>query len=774
MRLNPGLSFITSFSECIASMTSPNSSAQTSPFSTSGQLNIDALLNESLVKWGGPLGTGVNLSFSFPWLNGKTAYWQTPDYSNTNEPTASSHFGFNAYQTGIARLALQAWANVANINFTETTETATNVGDLRFAFSSAVDQSGAWGWAGYPNNYWASGGDIWISTTIAQQSDWSVGTYNHEALMHEIGHALGLKHPGDYGNGGSGPYLPSSLDDTNYTIMSYNDSDDNFYPDFGTTGGVRDSSEFTVYHATPMVLDIAAIQYIYGANMGYRTGNDTYTFDGHTPFFETIWDAGGIDTIDVSAYTLGTVIDLRPGHYSSLYLPPSANSGGYTATYDGTNALGIAYGCIIENVIGSTSNDTIYENSASNTINGGDGTDTLVLAGRFSDYRIVMDAQNNLLLSHTQSSEVDTITSIEKFNFSDRSISYAQLLNDLNLVPDISGPTVSSFSPLDGATGVMLDQHIAIDFSEAIARGTGNIVFKSVQNNVVETFDAATSNRLSISGSTLTLTPTASFNYNTHYWVEFDLGCVLDLAGNKYAGTTTYDFTTADLRQAGKTITGTANADHLVGTTANDMLLGLGGNDDVSGGAGVDTFVLNVSTQDVITHTQNLLTGPGVINGFSSSMGTVTLHDVERVQLSDGLYAFDTQAPGNAAMEGGSVWQAQAIYQAAFGHQASTKELSQWTAEADRLGHMGQLGQAFIDFYANSIDSTALVSYLYAMLTHTEGSPQEIQSIVAQIGAGQTYQTQGDLLAWAARLSINTINLVGFSNSIVELDPSYF
>lgn len=755
-------------------MTSPNTSAQTSLFSNSGQLNIDALLNEDSSKWGGPLGTGANLSFSFPWLNGQGAYWQTPSYSDANEPTASFHFGFNAYQTGIARQALQAWANVANIHFTETAESPTNVGDIRFAFSSAVNASHAWGWAGHPNNYWAAGGDVWINTDIARESDWSAGTYNYEALMHEIGHALGLKHPGNYGDGGNGPYLPSSLDDTNDTIMSYNISDDNFYPDFGPQGGPRDSSEFTVYHETPMVLDIAAIQYLYGANMQYRTGNDTYTFDGHTPFFETLWDAGGIDTIDVSAYTLGTTIDLRPGHYSSLHIPASAYSGGYATTYDGTNALGIAYGCLIENVTGSAGNDTIYENSADNTINGGGGTDTLVLAGRFADYRITLDAQSEWLrLSHIQSPEVDTVKSIEKLTFSDRSITYSQLLTELQLGLDTSAPTVSTFAPADGASRAAVKQNIVVTFNEAVVRGTGNIILKSSGTQVVETFDAATSSQLSISGSTLTIDPTANFDYGTHYWLEFDNGSVVDLAGNKYAGTTTYDFTTESNSQAGRTVTGTAGADDLAGGSANDTLMGLGGNDTVYGGGGVDRFVLNVATRDIVDHAKDLATRPGSISSLGSSLGTVILHDVERVQLSDGLYAFDTQAPGETT-PGGSVWQAQALYQAIFGHWAGTTELSRWTAEADRLGDMGQLGQAFIDFYAKSVSNTVLVNYLYTMLTHSTGNPQVIQNLADQIGTGQSYETQGDFLAWVAQQSFNTVNLTGFTNSIAVLDPGYF
>lgn len=40
-------------------MTNPNTSATTSTFNLSGNLNLDSLLDEAHIKWGGALGTGV-------------------------------------------------------------------------------------------------------------------------------------------------------------------------------------------------------------------------------------------------------------------------------------------------------------------------------------------------------------------------------------------------------------------------------------------------------------------------------------------------------------------------------------------------------------------------------------------------------------------------------------------------------------------------------------------------------------------------------------------
>ena len=111
---------------------------------------------------------------------------------------------------------------------------------------------------------------------------------------------------------------------------------------------------------------------------------------------------------------------------------------------------------------------------------------------------------------------------------------------------DMTVPTVSSFSPIDEAVGVGIAANIVITFSESIKRGIGSIVIKTAAGTTIATYDAATSTNLSISGSTLTINPTADLAYTTGYKVEFAAGTIKDLAGNSYAGTTSYNFTTAN------------------------------------------------------------------------------------------------------------------------------------------------------------------------------------------------------------------------------------
>ena len=155
---------------------------------------------------------------------------------------------------------------------------------------------------------------------------------------------------------------------------------------------------------------------------------------------------------------------------------------------------------------------------------------------------------------------------------------------------DTIAPTASSFSPVDNATGVAVAANLVVNFSEAIKKGTGNLVIKKLSDNsVVETI-AVTAANVTVGGTQLTINPTADLGQGTDYYVEIVNGAIKDITGNNYAGITgnsTWNFKT----QGTSTINGTAGADNLIGTANPDIINGLAGNDTLNGNTGADTLV---------------------------------------------------------------------------------------------------------------------------------------------------------------------------------------
>lgn len=325
-------------------MPTPTSSGTVSTFTPSGTNDLDAILNGDKTKWG-DAGTphAATVTYSFPGIG---AAWMS---GYGNEVTSANFAPLSTAQMTAVRSALATWSAVANISFSEVAESSTSVGDIRFGLSYAVGDE-AWGYAYYPGNA-AYAGDIWINRKDVADKTFTPGDFDFSATIHEMGHAIGLKHPGNYnagGGGAEGPYIMPSLDRTTFTIMSYTD------PEWGG-----------IYVQTPGVYDIQAIQYLYGANTTTNTGNTTYTFSPSNLVGKSIWDASGTDTIDANAFTSAVTIDLQDGHYSNIGL---------------TENLGIAFGTTIENAKGGTASDTLIGNTASNTFTGGAGSDKFLFS----------------------------------------------------------------------------------------------------------------------------------------------------------------------------------------------------------------------------------------------------------------------------------------------------------------------------------------------------------------------------------------------------------
>jgi len=327
-------------------MPSPSGFTFALPASLTGNAQVDSLIYGTY--WMDTLSNGTfstALTYSFM----TTDSYFARSYSDVNEYT-SGYVLSSAQQSAIVS-ALGKWSSVADIKFTQVSESSTNVGDLRFGgYGDMDDNTAAWG---YFPGLSASAGDVWIGPATSDPSPVQ-GSYDYLTFVHEIGHALGLKHP--FSPGPNNPtVLAAQYDDVRYTVMSYHNS-------------------YSYEPTSPMLLDIAAIQSLYGANTLWQTGNNTYSWTADQSVFETIWDAGGNDTIDASNQLSAVRINLNEGQFSKIgqaFLNTDTN----TAFNEG---LAIAYGAKIENAVGSANDDTLIGNALGNVLNGLAGKDIMI------------------------------------------------------------------------------------------------------------------------------------------------------------------------------------------------------------------------------------------------------------------------------------------------------------------------------------------------------------------------------------------------------------
>ena len=345
---------------------------------------------------------------------------------------------FSEAQKAAAINAIGLWDDLIPLSFV-------NVGDVTASGWAQQDATillantttgPAQAWAYYPGSnhqYQRLASDVWTADpSVNNTNNWfDFGGYGNTTLIHELGHTLGLSHPGAYnfGPGFSATYVNGAeyaQDSMQYSIMSYWSG--------GETGQItRDwLSQQANYPQTPMLHDIFVIQEKYGADPTTRATDTTYGFNSNAgkdvydfsknPYPNlSIYDAGGNDTIDLSGFNAGNFIDLHPGSYSSVgqavptlaevnaaraalgaelgitlnpytqatldarkaaFLPVIEDDIAFDTGVHGVNAtqfsnMSIAYNTIIENAIGGSQRDVLWGNDVANVLKGMGGNDVI-------------------------------------------------------------------------------------------------------------------------------------------------------------------------------------------------------------------------------------------------------------------------------------------------------------------------------------------------------------------------------------------------------------
>ncbi|WP_028156581.1 M10 family metallopeptidase C-terminal domain-containing protein, partial [Bradyrhizobium japonicum] len=418
--------------------------------------DIDGLL--SGYKWTG------TITYSFP---DSASDYSNPYYGGNSEPTSS---GFAAAPSAMQSAINYAIGLILSYTNASIQYVGTDGADIMIAQSSKPPTSYAY----YPGDY-AAGGDVWFGTYY-NYSLAKLGNYYFTTAMHELGHALGLKHSQETG-GPANVAVPSAHDDSEYTIMSYRS-----YVGASTTAGY--SNEDYGYPQTYMANDILALQTMYGANYTTQGGNTVYSWNPTTGqefingvgqlapgggtgnsanrIYETIWDGGGIDTYDLSNYTSNLSINLNPGATSLFSTVQRANLGdnqnlGYDHYASGNVYNAYLYNndarSYIDNATGGSGNDTIIGNAIANVLNGGAGNDTItggggndtIIGGAGTDMTVYSGNRANYAIAYsavTQTFTVvdqrsgspdgtDTVTGVESFQFADGTITSATLLGQV-------------------------------------------------------------------------------------------------------------------------------------------------------------------------------------------------------------------------------------------------------------------------------------------------------------------------------------------------------
>lgn len=473
-------------------------------------------------------------------------------------------------------------AAVCNVTFDNSP--IAGVANLRWLLAPGSAMLGDAGIANLPVSAVGANGEVFDSTKLwildTLELDQGPGSYGYWVMLHELGHALGLLHPGA---------VFTSPTEKFGSVMAYDQK-----------------------QGTYMAFDIAALQALYGANTATGAGNDTYTLPdvNDRAFWSCIWDAGGTaDWISNAGGSIACTIDLRSAPLTG------PNAAGFLSRVNGIEGgFTIANGVTIENAYGGVAGDVLIGNDADNRLDGSYGADTM--QGGLGNDTYVVDNQNDVVIENP-SEGWDTVRS---------SLTYTLGSNVEELVLTATSPLTGTGNSLanritgnsaanwlygnegnDSLFGGAGDDHLfGGTGADSLVGGSGNDYYN-----------------VDSSGDVVTELP-GEGNDTVEASVSYTLGAQLE---NLVLGSTAAAGTGNELDNM---LTGTSRANALYGMAGADTLDGGAGGDLLVGGTGNDTYIVDCDT-DVVKE----LAGEGVDTVLASCNYTLG-SQVENLVLARG------------------------------------------------------------------------------------------------------------------------------------------
>ena len=358
------------------------------------------------------------------WLD-ETGYLAQPVHVTSPEGEITVSFeGITAAMRPLAEAALAAWADIADLSFREAPADGAQI-----VFQD--DEPGAFNrWRYDFGDMRATylGATVNIEAGLANLHGTEWGSWTYATFLHEVGHALGLGHPGAYGSfveARSGGRLFDE-DTELMSVMSYFRHDGHTHM-FGSRA----------WPVTPQPADILAIRALYGTAEEVRPGDTVYgrgthldgplsaLASGSKPVIATLVDTGGHDMIDWSHDGRDARIDLRPGAASTVDgMEAGLALGPETWIENARTGWGddVLLGNALDNVLeGGAGNDTLEGGAGDDTLDGGAGSgDTAVFEGGFGSYVLRLSAAGiEATDKRADGSGRDLLTGIEYLRFAD-------------------------------------------------------------------------------------------------------------------------------------------------------------------------------------------------------------------------------------------------------------------------------------------------------------------------------------------------------------------